>query len=252
MRRWYLAPRWLGLHLVVLLALVACALLGRWQLDRAQAQHAASRAPIVNATRTPVPIDDVLRPGTLIGSSAIGRRVTISGSYDAAAQVLVPDRRVDGLAGVAVLTPLVTPDGAAVVVDRGFLPTGTTTSVQAGVPPPPSGTVDVTGWLAASEDAPPLAEDPPAGELGSIHLPSLANVVPHPLYDGYLRLAPDSAGAGASLRAEPIPELVGGGHWPLQNIFYAIEWWFFGLAAVGFWVATMRRGPVRPAAPPAA
>jgi cytochrome oxidase assembly protein ShyY1 len=241
-RAWFLRPAWLALHLAVVAAAVLCAVLGAWQLDRARAQHAESLAPSVNATRPPVPLDDLLAPGTLIRGDAVGRRVVVSGEYDLAGQLLVPDREVDGTAGVAVLTPLVVSEGVAVVVDRGFLPTADQRPT-ADIPDPPRGEVSVAGWLVASEDAPPTDRDPPPGEIDAIHLPSLVNLIDHPLYDGFVRAAPDPS---SGLTAEPPPGQLTGGTWPLRNIAYAIQWWFFGLAALAFWVAVVRRGPAAP------
>jgi cytochrome oxidase assembly protein ShyY1 len=239
-RAWFLRPSWLALHLAVVVAAAVCALLGVWQLDRARAQHDESLAPTVNATRPPVPIDDVITPGTLIGADAIGRRVIVTGEYDPTGQLLVPDRVVDGQPGAAVLTPLVGPDGTAVVIDRGFLPQSDRGSHTVEIPEPPPGEVTVSGWLVASEAAPPIDEDAPAGTIPSIHLPSLANLVDHPLYDGFVRAAADPA---SGLQAEPPPDRLTGGTWPVRNIAYAIQWWFFGLAALAFWVAVVRRGP---------
>jgi cytochrome oxidase assembly protein ShyY1 len=127
-----------------------------------------------------------------------------------------------------------------VVVDPGFLPTSDASSHTDAIPDPPSGEVTVTGWLVASEAAPPTDRDMPAGTIGSIHLPSLANLVDHPLYDGFVRVEPESA---TGLQAEPPPDRLTGGTWPVRNIAYAIQWWFFGLAALAFWAAVLRRGP---------
>jgi cytochrome oxidase assembly protein ShyY1 len=241
--RWLLTPRWLALHVGVLAAVAACALLGWWQLDRAQQIHDAALAPARNAALSPVAIDTLLTPGTLARDDVVGRRVTVTGTYDPGAQVLVADRSAAGVTGRAILTPLVTAGGTAVIVDRGVVASG------AAPPAPPGGTVTVTGWLAASESAPSVATDLPAGELGTIHLPSLANVVTHPLYDAYVGLLEQSPAPSVALAREPGPEVTVRGDWPLQNVFYAIEWWVFGLAAVAFWVATVRRRAAEPDRP---
>ena len=62
-----------------------------------------------------------LRAGTS-ADSARQRRVVARGVYDFAAERTWPGRSFDGTPGVALVTPLRLPDGAAVLVDRGWVP----------------------------------------------------------------------------------------------------------------------------------
>ena len=58
MGRWLLAPRWVGLHLLVLLAVLTTAGLGWWQWDVSRARHLASQR--VLPAGPPAPLADVL------------------------------------------------------------------------------------------------------------------------------------------------------------------------------------------------
>jgi len=234
-----LTSRWLAAHAAVVVAVIACAALGWWQLDRAREQHAQSLRPAANSAAPPVPLDSLLRPGQPLRPDAIGRAVIVEGEYDASAQVLVPRREVGGESGYAVVTPLVV-DGTAVVVVRGWVPTSDSPAPP--VASPPAGRVRVTGRLGPGEEPPPLAESLPPGQLGSVHLPSLLNLAPYPIYDAVVTRTAESPAPREPLAALTTHGAVDGS-WPLQNVFYAIEWWVFGLAAVALWVSAVRRRP---------
>ena len=79
-------------------------------------------------------------PHSPFPGDASGRPVTMTGSYDAAGQVLVADRRLDGVAGYWVLTPFVVDatgvsGSARIAVLRGFVTDGS----GAGPAPSPAG-----------------------------------------------------------------------------------------------------------------
>ena len=244
-----LAPRWLALHVAVLIVVVGCALLGAWQLDRARDQRDQSMRPVDNAERAPVELDAVLPPGGALNLDDVGRPVEARGTYDAGAQLEVPDRDLDSEGGTLVLVPLVTDDGLAVIVVRGWRPQ----SADAPPPAPPTGPVVVTGWLGASE-APPGPQVLPDGEVGSVHVPTLVNLVPYALRDGFVAMSGEDPPADGTdeLTELPAPVRIEGGGLPLQNVFYAVEWWVFGLAAVALWVSAVRRDAAAITPPPEA
>ena len=239
----------MALHAGVVVALVVCALLGDWQLDRARDLRAQSLRPAANLDAPPVALDSLLPADGRLDPADIGRPVAAMGSYDAAHQLLVPDRELDGDTGYLVVTPLRTDAGDALVVVRGWLP-APPGSRTLDPPAPPAGPLTVTGWLGASEGPPPLTASPPVGQIRSVHLASLVNLMPYDLYDGVVTL--QTQDAASELALPPPPVLLSGGNWPLQNLFYAIEWWVFGLAAVALWVSAVRRKPAPAPAVPAA
>src|SRR6185312_1982488 len=143
-----LKPRWLGLLGALVVLLVAFTFLGLWQLsvarDDAQ-REAIAAAPL----RPPVALGSVMVPHSPFPGDASGRPVNMTGTYDVGGQVLVADRRLDGVSGYWVLTPLVVDatgvSGAArMAVLRGFVTDGTGT----GPAPSPTGPVTVAGTLA--------------------------------------------------------------------------------------------------------
>lgn len=241
MYRFLLTPRWLGSTVLAVAAIAVCLWLGSWQLGRFEgrvAPHHAATAP-TGAAGAASPLDSVLTGATAqVSTVTIGREVTASGSYDAAHQLLVPNRTVDGKQGYYVLTPLRTAGGRAVAVVRGWV------AGAPGTPPaPPAGEVTVTGRLQASESSGSdgaVAGGLPAGQLGTISQATLVNLLPYGTYDGWV--AADQVPAG--LTAVPTTQPAGGNGLTaraFQNLGYTLEWFVFA-GFVGFmWFRLARR-----------
>ncbi|WP_249667322.1 SURF1 family protein [Cellulomonas fengjieae] len=224
-------PRMLLLLVVLLTAAALCARLGAWQLDRAQVHGAATaeRHAAELAAAPAVPIDDVLEPQTTFVGDLVGRKVAVSGSYDATGQLLVTGRAHDGTTGLLVLTPLRTPDGAVLPVVRGWVAT------PADADAPPAGSVDVTGYLQASEQAGAGVRD---GQTDAISSAELLNSWGGPIYTGYLVLStPEPAPGGPALLDPPTKPGTG---LNIQNLAYAAQWWIFGGFAVLLWLRMVR------------
>ncbi|WP_456787437.1 SURF1 family protein [Cellulomonas sp. P5_C5] len=225
-------PRMLVLLVLLLAAAALCARLGAWQLDRAQVHGAAAAerhtAELVAAPA--VPLDDVLVPQTTFTGDLVGRKVAVTGTYDADGQLLVTGRAHDGTTGLLVLTPLTTTDGAVLPVVRGWVAT------PADADDPPSGTVDVTGYLQASEQAGTGVAD---GQTDAISSAELLNSWGGPIYTGYLVVsASDPAQSDAVALLDP-PTKPGAGL-NIQNLAYAAQWWIFGAFAVLLWLRLVR------------
>ncbi len=240
MGRWLLTPRWIGLHLLVLVAVASTAALGWWQWDVSKQRYAASRH--VRPDGPVVALRAVLI-GSAVDPSQAGRLVRVSGRFDPAHQLLVAGRRLHARPGYWVVTPLLPtgePAGGAVMVVRGWVPAGPTGAAPA-VPPPVTGTVTVTGWAGAPEQIPDASSPvPPAGQVEALNAALLVNLLPYPVLDGFLAQLSSVPAASPGPAALPRPSPRGGGSWPLQNLSYVLQWWIFGAAAVWFWVLSVR------------
>src|SRR5262249_43165188 len=75
------------------------------------------------------------------------QRIRVSGRLDGAHQFLLDNLSHRGIPGYQVLTPLMRPDGPALLVDRGFLPFTGSRRQLPDVSLPPSGAEAVTGRL---------------------------------------------------------------------------------------------------------
>ena len=134
-----------------------CVWAGFWQLDRLRQRRARNAAA---AQRLALPALDVRRATS--ADSARQRRVIARGVYDYAAEKSWPGRSFEGTPGVALITPLRLADGAAVLVDRGWVPSpdafhvdhapyrepdSATVTGVAMIPPRGRGDVEITGFL---------------------------------------------------------------------------------------------------------
>ncbi|WP_035799948.1 SURF1 family protein [Kitasatospora mediocidica] len=242
MYRFLLTPRWLGNTVLAVAAIAVCLWLGSWQLgrfeDRVVSHHAKTTAPLATPGAAS-PLDSVLTAAApLVSAGSVGHEVSVSGTFDAAHQLMVPNRTVDDRQGYYVLTPLRTADGHAVAVVRGWV------AGAPGTPPaPPAGQVSVVGRLQApetSDSAGAVVGGLPAGQLGTINPATLVNLLPYPTYDGWV--AEDDVQAG--LTAVPTTQPDGGDGLTaraFQNLGYTLEWFVFA-GFVGFmWFRLLRR-----------
>ena len=123
----------------------------------------------------------------LAGSQPVA--VTVTGTYDRDHQLVVPGRVQGSSPADYVVTPLRTADGRAVLVVRGWQPAAAGADV--GVPPPPQGTMTVTGWLVPSESLDAGTVDAltlPAGQVATVTAARVAGLSPYPILDGYVGL----------------------------------------------------------------
>lgn len=200
----------------------AMVVLGIWQLQVYQRQ--GSEAAVRRAAGAPVALTTVAPPGGAV-DDGYGRRVTFSGTYDPALQVLVP---TDG--GYRVLTGLHQADGSVVPVVRGIETTPDPST-------PPSGQVARTGVLLPSEELSDSTAALPAGQLASVRLPTLAQTWPGPLVNGFVTLdAEASTSEGLTPTAADLPEAQG----RLRNGAYALQWWVFAAFALGMSIRVAR------------
>jgi cytochrome oxidase assembly protein ShyY1 len=247
--RFLLSPRWLAVSALTLLAVAVCVFMGSWQLSRFEwrvDQHkSAKHEQVVTAARAPVPLARVL-PTTRsqVPSGDSGRPVTATGSYDSGHQLLVPDRTLDGHDGFYVLTPLRVGGGAALPVVRGWLPGDASAAARAGsVPAAPTGQVTVVGAVQYPETTDPGGASArgalPPGQLGMISAASLVNVLPYPVYSGWIT----ATHPAAPLKAVPpaAPPNSGLDLKAFQNLGYTGQWFVFAGFVVFMWFRFARR-----------
>jgi cytochrome oxidase assembly protein ShyY1 len=249
-------PRMLVLLVLLLGAAAVCGRLGVWQLDRAEIRGASATAQRLAAQEAvaPVALGDVLAPQTAFSGELVGRRVLARGVYDAAGQVLVVDRTLDGRTGYLVLTPLrVTDDrpdptaGSASLADAAQVVAGTPVLpvVRGWVAVPdeaaalavPAGEVIVTAYLQSSEAS--GRADLPAGQVDAISSAQLLNRWGGPIWTAYAVLTASEPDQGDALALLPAPVRSGTGL-NLQNLAYAAQWWIFGGFAIFLWLRMVR------------
>ncbi|NYH52476.1 cytochrome oxidase assembly protein ShyY1 [Nocardiopsis arvandica] len=235
MRSPLLSPRWLGIHLLVVLLAAVCVAGTSWQFVRA---FEPDREVITNPVEDldgAVPLSDLLEPGEYMHPDFFANNaVRATGHYDAEAQLLVP-RVSGGVGGYDVVVPLVTGEGTAVTMNRGWAEEGQD------IPPVPEGEVTATGWLlppVRAEGAVPV--DVSEGQVGRIATSVLVNEWDYRLYEGYVIL-PAQDPATDSLTPVPPPEPPTETKVNWRSLSYTVQWMMFGVSGVAFWILLMRR-----------
>ena len=238
--RFVLSARWAVFALVVVLLALATWWLGRWQFERLEDRKESNAVVRANETRDPAPVEEVLTPGGEVDEDDEWRVVRATGTYDTEQTIVVRYRTRDGASGVDVVVPLVTADGTALVVDRGWLETDPTGRDREAIPEPPAGEVDVTGWVRADG----TGDSTEVSDLSARAISSteIAAAIGRPTYGGFVELRSEDPPPAEELEPVELPELDNGPHF-----FYGLQWWFFGLLAIfGFGYLMYdewRRGP---------
>ena len=231
--------RAVGLLLLAVTVAVTCTFLGRWQWHRHVAKDAAIAVVQTNWAAPPVPLDQVAPDtGHVLDRHEEWRSVTATGSYVAAATVLLRNRPVDGVAAYHVLVPFVVAGtGDVLVVDRGWVALGANASATVTPPAPPAGTVHLVARLRMPEQ--PSDRAAPAGQVQSIDVAQvLAAAGPAapsgPAYAFPAAAVEEDPAPVAALGTLPDPSLDPGPH-----LSYAFQWWVFALGGLlGFsWMA---------------
>lgn len=109
----------LTLSLLLLLAAGVCLRLGVWQRGRLLERRARNAVALARREAPPVDLD---RDRWTDVDSLAGRRVTVRGRFDQPHSLVIRARVYNDIPGVEVVTPLLRDSGAAVLVNRGFIP----------------------------------------------------------------------------------------------------------------------------------
>lgn len=215
---------------VAFLLAAGCVGLGLWQVDRLRQRRARNAVLLASRARPPL----LLRADTP-ADSARERRIHARGRYDYAHERVWRPRSYEGIPGVDLVTPLRLPDGGAVLVDRGW------------VPSPDAYHVDQELYREGdSSDVVGLGMKAPRGR-GDVDPVRLRDSVPYPLLPFILQQFPsDSPTARLALRRVPPPALTDGPH-----LSYAIQWFSFATILVVGSLALGRKRASASQKPPA-
>jgi len=258
---------------------------GFWQLRRHAERAAANEVTLARAAAAPVPLDEALAAaaaevaaGGTAEAALRDRRVVVTGAFEPEDEVLRRPVSRDGMAGTHVVTPLRLhgdPDGRRLWVERGWVPEAFG-AVPVAEAPPPSGMVEVIGWLRATT-RPPVGwvaaiapRDPPTGRLATVAYldpDRLAGQVAGPLVPAVLRLEAIRPAAAAASAAVPAASAAvpaasaavpaasaavpAAAPWPLPpepprvsagpHLGYAVQWFAFALVTLVGYAALLRR-----------
>ena len=242
----WLRPKWLVGHVLVVALVATFVGLGLWQLGRLD-ERRDRNAEITARAEVPVaPVEDVVPSGAGIGDveDLRFRRVSLSGTYDTGGEVLIRPRTQDGISGWDVVTPLVLRDGRAVLVDRGFAPLAPDPATAREAAVPPGGEVTVTGLVLPSQVRRGIGPTDPAtgtlGELARVDIARVQQQYDRELLPVYVQLETQDPPQGVRQLPQvlPTPATDEGPH-----LSYAVQWFLFaGVGLVGWPVLLQRTG----------
>ncbi|WBQ05509.1 SURF1 family protein [Kribbella sp. CA-293567] len=236
-----LTPHWLGLGLLALAIATVMSVLGVWQLDVYQSKTAAATAK--RAEGAPIALQSLFSINDGLPSKAVGRRVTVEGTWGPAAdQLFITDRRFGDRDGFWVVMPLIltesgTADGTpgAAMIIRGWVP-----SVSDPAATPPSGQVSLTGAIAQSEAQDASGDAAKGRTLQSLRIPTIVDLVDYRVYDAFVVLSSIDKSIPAAAVPSQAPAIVPApapptDHAGLRNVAYAFQWWIFAAFTLWMW-----------------
>lgn len=225
--RFLLSRRWLLFFLAIIVLACGTWWLGEWQFGRLDDREARNAVIEDNAHDDPVPVDEVLAPGEDVASDEEYTVVEATGTYAVDDTLVVRYRTRDGAPGVQVVVPLVTADGTAVVVDRGWLSYDSPAERAAeAAPAPPTGEVTITGWVRADGEGD--STEVSDGGMRAISSSAVGEALGLEVYGGFVELLSEDPAPDEALEPPEEPDTGEGPHF-----FYGLQWWFFGVLALG-------------------
>lgn len=231
--------RWLPWLALVVLFSIATSLLAWWQFSRREERVEKINQVIQNYDQEPVPLAEVT--WELVDGQANNewRPVVLRGEYLPELITLVRNRPLNGQAGFLQLVPFKLESGQLIVVERGWLPTGSGKDLPDLNPIPNSKPKELVVRLRPSEQD--LGRAQLDGQIASIHLATLAE-----RFSSFGQVETRYYGRLASELPEPDqlpfllpkPSLNEGNH-----LSYAFQWIIFGIMAFAafFWALQNER-----------
>ncbi|GAA2601256.1 SURF1 family cytochrome oxidase biogenesis protein [Streptomyces tubercidicus] len=242
MYRFLLTRQWVILTLLGLVLIPVMIKLGYWQFHRHEHKVAQNQLIARSIAATPVPVTTLAAPGRDLPRRDMWHRVTATGTYDTAHEVVVRQRTAadEQSIGYYVLTPLVLGNGQAVLINRGWISAGNDLTKFPDVPAAPRGKVTVTGRMMADETTAESGikdtKGLPARQVMLINSAEQAKRVGRPVLGGYIeQSAPEPPGNTPELVPAPDHDSIG------PHMAYAIQWWLFAAAVPVGWIVLVRR-----------
>lgn len=233
--RSFLTPSWaLTFVLVVAFSYLAITVFAPWQLNKNTAKSATNHRLEESFQRDPVPVEEIIgADGGAVEVEEEWTHVTLTGEFDADAEVVVRNRPVDGTAAFQMLTPLRLDDGLTVLVNRGWVASQETAGLPQ-LPDVPGGKVEVSGFIRLTEHNPSAEPAEADGhiQVNGFSTEQVSEVTGVSLATDYVQLDEASVEALNERIGEPkayavsLPQLDNGPH-----LSYGIQWVAFGIIA---------------------
>ncbi|MBF4561028.1 SURF1 family protein [Microbacterium sp. VKM Ac-2870] len=225
------ALRWTGYVAIAIMFAIVCAFLSNWQFTR-NADRSRQLALIsTNYDASPVPLRSILGADGSFDPDDQWHPVVLTGQYLTDHTLLARNRAHGGTSAFEVLVPFRTIDGDVFLIDRGWLPPGSSQPEPDSIPTPPAGQVEVIARLKPGEALPNSGRSAPEGQVPTINLPLVAETSAQPalIASAYGLLVSENPSPASTPNALESPS-----DDPGPYLSYAIQWILFALMGFVF------------------
>lgn len=222
-----LARRFWGAHVLLVVAIVVCLAGSDWQFHVWHSNREAAKRTLTD--KPPVPLTSLMKPGGSYPNSALGKPVTLAGSWMPESTFYVSDQpspKNSGANGYWVVTNVRLTSGAIPVL-RGWNPTRSA--------PPVSGPVSIRGWLEPSDDTNAVETQTNPPTYGSLSLAVLVQTSTVPLYSAYVTVGAGAPGTSGLVVTGPTVTASVSSSTGLLNFLYGVQWLLFVVLALYLW-----------------
>jgi cytochrome oxidase assembly protein ShyY1 len=220
-----LNKNWIIFTALIIVALLVSIRLGVWQYERHEARMESNQLIEQSLSQQSIPLNQL---------SEIDlnnwQRVSVTGEFDLESQMLVRRRYLQGNLGFWVVAKLNTTDGRIVLVNRGFTPVVAAANQSPEVALPPSGTVQLTGYLHNLDPESFRPNDLPQGQVNAI------NNAQFGLTENDYQFFIHQIDANSELDNVTPPILGYGSH-----LAYSLQWFAFGFMIILGWLILTRK-----------
>jgi len=230
--------RWWFPTLFVIASVYVLIQLGFWQLDRLEQRRNFNQFVASRWDQEPYDVTNNQLPDEL--AELEYRRVQLKGNFDEANQIALKNQFRNQEPGVNLVTPLLLPDGRAILVARGWVPLAE--SMPEDWPQFTAASETVVGMLQESQTlAGAKTPEEPQIEWFRIDIDAIQQQMPYELLPVFVTQLPEPGRGFDDLPYRKIPfEITEGNHFS-----YAVQWFsfalVFGLGYIQFILYTERR-----------
>jgi surfeit locus 1 family protein len=220
--------KWILTTILVLAGSALCIRLGIWQLDRLAQRRVFNAHYLEISTASTLDLNAAPKDDL---TSMEYRSVTLTGEYDPTNNIVLRNQYHDSQPGYFLLTPLVLSDGAAILIERGWIPADGNSSPADWHKYDQPGQVTVHGIIRLGQTQPEMGGVPdPALAAGQARLDfwNLVNVdrisrqVPYRMLTVFVQPNPSPAPLSPPYPYQPAVEISEGPH-----LGYALQWFSF-------------------------
>jgi cytochrome oxidase assembly protein ShyY1 len=221
-----LKPKWITLTFILILMILLFARLSEWQFNR------DSERKNINQSISNALDDSVIKVEQISALDSLNqwRKVELTGSFINNETLLVRKRFFESRLGYWVITPFTLTNGGKILVNRGWVPVGISSTSTPSIPDITGNNFVISGYLVNIEKFKQTPEDFPRKEILVINPKNFPTLN---LFDSfYLQLDKSNQKDIAALKK---PELSNGPHFS-----YAIQWILFALLLPLGWYVLLR------------